>query len=373
MIYPSDFFEALACRGITRFFGVPDSLLASFCAYVDDHGVPGGHVIAANEGNAVAMAMGHHLASGEVAAVYMQNSGLGNAVNPLTSLIDPLVYRVPVLLIIGWRGEPGVRDEPQHLKQGEVTLAHLEILGIPYQVLDAQSDVAAVLDSAMASLRERGAPVALVFRKDTFSKYEGKRSIPTRSDLGREQALEILLGLCGRDDLIISTTGKTSRELFELRARRREPQRDFLTVGGMGHTSSIALGVALARPQRRVVCLDGDGSVIMHMGSLPVIAKAAPRNLVHVVLNNRAHESVGGQATAADFVDFRKLAAAVGYRRYARAVDTSSLHAAWREVARQDGPVLLELCIRCGSRDDLGRPTTTTEENKLAFMEAARA
>lgn len=371
MIQPKYFFEAMSARGVGFYAGVPDSLLANFCAYVDDQGGRDKHLITANEGNAVALAMGYHMATNKVAAVYMQNSGLGNAVNPLTSLADPEVYKVPMLLVVGWRGEPGLKDEPQHVKQGRVTLPQLDVLEIPHWVLDANSDVNAILDAAFASMRERNAPVALVVRKDTFAKYKPQNTPAEASNLAREAALEQLLQLCADEDLIVSTTGKTSREVFELRVKHGQKQRDFLTVGGMGHTSSIALGVAIGQPQRRVVCLDGDGSLLMHMGSMPVIASYKPKRYVHVLLNNGSHESVGGQATSADQVDFSQLAVAVGYVGYAAASDLPSLKQAWESLANKQGPVLLEVKIKNGSRDDLGRPTTTAEQNKLAFMVAA--
>ncbi|MCZ8167488.1 phosphonopyruvate decarboxylase [Silanimonas sp.] len=371
MIPPEKLYRLLQSRGIGLFAGVPDSLLANFCAYVDDNGEDGSHVITANEGNAVALAAGYHMATGKFCAVYMQNSGLGNAINPLTSLADPEVYRLPMLLIIGWRGEPGVKDEPQHVKQGRVTLGQLELLGVPCRVLEAGSDAEAVVDELFADMARTNAPVALVVRKDTFAKYKSLRKAESLSDMTREQALDTLLALTGSDDLIISTTGKTSREVFELRVRRGEAQRDFLTVGGMGHTSSIALGVALGQPKRRVVCLDGDGSLLMHLGAMPVIGSLKPARLIHVLLNNAAHESVGGQPTAAGSIDFAAIALGSGYAAHRVAGDPASLRAAWRELVDHQGPVLLEVRIKAGSRDDLGRPTSSAEENKRAFMGAA--
>lgn len=371
MIKPHDFFEEITARGIDFFAGVPDSLLANFCAYVEERGGRDRHLIVANEGNAIALAMGYHMATGKTSLVYMQNSGLGNTINPLTSLVDPEVYKVPMLLLIGWRGEPGVEDEPQHIKQGRVTLPQLDVLEIPHWVLDANIDISATLDAAFECMRNRNAPVALVVRKDTFTKYKSQKISAELSTLGREAALEKLIQLSNDDDLIVATTGKTSREMFELRHRLGHKQKDFLTVGGMGHAASIALGVAIGQPKRRVVCLDGDGSLLMHLGGMPVIAKYKPQRFMHVLLNNASHESVGGQATSADQVDFGQLATSVGYANYAQAHDESSLQDAWKSLCNQDGPVLLEIKIKKGSRDDLGRPTTTAEQNKLAFMEAA--
>lgn len=370
MIASDQFYNAMKASGIQLFAGVPDSLLANLCAYIDDHSQPSEHIITANEGNAIALAAGYHLSSGRYAAVYMQNSGLGNTVNPLTSLTDPEVYRIPMLLIIGWRGEPGVKDEPQHVKQGRVTPAQLDLLEIPYQILDAESDGLKVLGQAIETMQVTGAPVALLVRKDTFTKYKTKRQSGMQSSMKREEALRRLLALSG-EDLIVSTTGKTSREVFELRVERKEPQRDFLTVGGMGHTASIALGVALGNPSKRVICIDGDGSALMHLGALPIIGSQKPVNLIHVLLNNAAHESVGGQPTIADQMDFEAICKASGYNDYAKANNELELSQAWQHLSQQSGPVLLEVCITTGSRDDLGRPTSTPEQNKLAFMKVA--
>ena len=372
MIKPSEFFNSLNDRGIGFFVGVPDSLLKNFCAYVDDYG-SGKHIITANEGNAVGLAMGYHLATNKVAAVYMQNSGLGNTINPLTSLTDPEVYCIPMLLIIGWRGEPNLTDEPQHVKQGQITSAQLKLLGIPYWVLDANSDIDVVLTDVFAKLHQDNSPVALLVRKNTFSSYKSEASSPKLSKLKREDVLRSLLKLAKPNDLVVSTTGKTSREVFELRLERHESQRDFLTVGGMGHTSSIALGVALGNPSKRILCFDGDGSVLMHLGALPIIGSLKPKNFIHVLLNNAAHESVGGQPTVGNKVDFAAIALASGYCDYRLATDKDSLKLFWQELSEQDGPVLLEVLINKESRDDLGRPTTTPQQNKLAFMETARA
>lgn len=368
MIDPKGFFEALRDCKIDFYAGVPDSLLANFCAYVDDHSDREKHLITANEGNAVAVAMGYHMATNQVAAVYMQNSGLGNTVNPLTSLADSEVYKTPMLLIIGWRGEPGVKDEPQHVKQGRITPAQLDLLEIPYRIVDANSSPDALVQWTRSQLDAAGAPVALLVKKDAFSPYKSRRKSSMASTLKREQALDVLLDLAG-DAAIISTTGKTSREVFELRAAKQQPQRDFLTVGGMGHTASIALGVALGTPQTRVVCLDGDGSVLMHLGALPIIGAAAPANFIHVLLNNGAHESVGGQPTVADRVNFQAIAIASGYKAYAAASSVDGLQAAWQSLASHPGPTMLEVRILTGSRDDLGRPSSTPAQNKQSFMQ----
>jgi len=373
MIQPNVLFDGLKSYGIGLFVGVPDSSLRSFCAYVDDQKERGEYIISANEGNAIAIAVGYHLATSRVAAVYMQNSGLGNAINPLTSLADREVYRIPMLLIIGWRGEPGLKDEPQHIKQGRITPGQFELLEMPYYILDSNSDIGEILKHVFNNIKECNAPVALLVKMNALVEYE-QQSMPNNlSTMYREEVLRILLDRSNSEDLFVSTTGKTSREMFELRDQRGDTQRDFLTVGAMGHTSSIALGVALGKPTKRVVCLDGDGSLLMHMGALPIIGDQKPDNFVHVLLNNAAHESVGGQPTVADKVDFEAIALASGYTYYHLATDADTLHQAWSSIKHQEGPFFLEVKIRTGSRDDLGRPTNSPEQNKLAFMEAVNA
>jgi len=372
MIDPGSLFQALARRGVHFYAGVPDSLLKDFCSYIEDHSLPTESVITANEGNAVALVAGYHLATGKIGAVYMQNSGLGNAVNPLTSLTDGEVYRIPLVLIVGWRGEPGVKDEPQHVKQGRITQAQLNVLEIPHWILDANSDMDPLLDEMFEVLNSSGAPVALLVRKDVLAAYRNREKNEKTTDFKREEALRQILALANPNDLFVSTTGKTSREVYELRIERGEDQRDFLTVGSMGHTASIALGVALGNPARRVICLDGDGSLLMHFGAVPIIGSLKPANLIHVLLNNAAHESVGGQPTVAGRIDFFAISKACGYRAYMQATDRPSLDQSWKTIDKTSGPVLLEVRVCVGSRGDLGRPKSSPEQNKAAFMERAR-
>lgn len=368
MIDPHLFVERLAFYGMSFFVGVPDSLLKNFCAYIQDNSTSHNHIITANEGNAIGMAAGHYMGTGVPAVVYLQNSGLGNTINPLTSLADKEVYKIPMLLIIGWRGEPNVKDEPQHIKQGRITPKQLDLLEIPYQVVDAGSNATEVVEWAVERLRSTEAPVALLVKKNTFSVYKPINvHMAPLSSLLREEALSTLLDVMG-DVVCISTTGKTSRELYELRAIRGEQQQDFLTVGAMGHTASIAFGVALGKPDKKIVCIDGDGSLLMHLGALPVIGSTAPHNLIHVLLNNAAHESVGGQPTVADQVDFNALVTACGYRAYAQASTIEEVREAWSLLKEKEGPVMLEVRVSTGSRDDLGRPSSTPLQNKESFM-----
>lgn len=317
-------FKVLSDNGVTFFVGVPDSYLNGFC----NHALARcgeRNVIAANEGNAVAIAAGHYLATGEVPLVYMQNSGQGNAVNPLASLADEAVYAVPMLLLIGWRGQGGTEpNHPQHKLQGEITCSLLEIMHIPYSVLtDSDGDFAAVVARAVAHCREKRRPYGLVAPKGVMADPDKPNNVDATYPMSREEAIEVILDRMPADTVYSATTGRATRELFFLRERRGEMRtRDFLNVGSMGHASSVALGIALARPDRRVVCLDGDSAAIMHMGAFTMAAKVDAPNFTHVVLNNGAHESVGGQPSAGHLVDFTGVAEACGYRTVGRAVTT---------------------------------------------------
>lgn len=371
MIEAAQFLAALRANGVGFFTGVPDSLLKDFYNHVVDHAGAGNDVIAANEGAALGLAAGHFMGTGEPALVYLQNSGLGNVVNPLTSLVDPEVYGIPVLLLIGWRGEPGVKDEPQHVKQGRVTPALLDALEIPHQILPdnpGQLDQAVAL--AVRQARERRGPVALVVRQGTFAKYAKRTQARSSHPLSREEAISHVVELISPDAVVVSTTGMASRELFELRERRGEGhERDFLTVGSMGHALAIALGVARTRPARPVYCLDGDGALLMHMGSLATVGQESPANLKHIVLNNGAHDSVGGQPTVAFQLDIPAIARACGYRWATRVDDAAALTQGLQQLQEQSGPALLEIRLRTGARPDLGRPTIPPARNLADFMQ----
>jgi len=369
MISSEQFLSCLLDAGIHFFAGVPDSLLKEFCACVSDKIDATHHKICANEGNAVAMAAGHYLATGNPALVYMQNSGLGNGINPLLSLADKEVYGIPMLLLIGWRGEPGTKDEPQHIKQGRVQNSLLEALEIPFTILDADTEDVPGLVKRMLSLAvELSRPVALVVKKDTFAKYQAiaRKEIPSFG-LNRERALEIILEEI-TDAIVVSTTGKTSREVYEIRNKTGITGKDFLCVGSMGHASSLALAIALEKPQTKVVCLDGDGALLMHLGAAAVIGNSQPENYLHVLLNNHCHESVGEQPTPLERVDFQKLAEALGYSEYYYCEKENEMPGLMQKICQVKGPAFLEIRIHPGSRADLGRPKTTARENKEAFM-----
>lgn len=370
MIRPQYFIDTLAAHGIDFFAGVPDSLLKNVCAYISDHLDAGHNIITANEGGAVGLAAGYHLATGKIGCVYMQNSGEGNTINPLASLTDKDVYNIPVLLLIGWRGRPGVHDEPQHVKQGKVTLSLLDTMGIGYAVLSKdETEAGEQIAQAVARMKSTNEVYALVVEKDTFDTYTLRHSRLNNLTLSREEAIQTVAASLGAQDVIVSTTGMISRELFEYRTARGEShERDFLTVGSMGHASQIALGIALEKPGRRVWCFDGDGAVIMHMGGMAIVAEKAPRNYVHVVFNNGAHDSVGGQPTVGLDIDLCSVAKALGYKAAFSADNKDDLDVLLREVKHVDGPLLIQVRVKKGNRKDLGRPTTTPVQNKEALM-----
>lgn len=343
------------------FCGVPDSLLKDFCACVTDSTPANRNIIAANEGNALAIAVGHYLATGKPAVVYMQNSGLGNIVNPLLSLTDEEVYNIPALLIIGWRGEPGVHDEPQHIKQGKLTLPLLETLGIKYEILESVSQVTPALDY----MKQTNKPFAFVVKKGTFETFPKEKPTPKYS-LAREDAIKKVVSLLDDKDIVVSTTGMISRELYE---NRQSHEKDFLTVGSMGHASSIAFGVAINKPERKVFCFDGDGAFLMHMGSASVIASRKLENFKHIVFNNEAHDSVGGQPTVMGGVNIKEVSIGCGYDCVFQVQSLDEIDNVWTEFYQLAKPCLLEIKVKSGARKDLGRPKEKPVENKKVFMD----
>ena len=367
------FYDSLTRNGVGFFTGVPDSLLKDICAYITDHVPAEEHIITPNEGNAIALATGYHLASKGVPLVYMQNSGFGNCINPLTSLTDPEVYAIPMVLLIGWRGEPGVKDEPQHVKMGRVNPALLEALEIPYEILPVEAeDALQTVARVVALAKEKSAPVALLVRKDTFSKYKLQKSAQNAiANLKREQAIQEVLKRLPENARVVGTTGKISREVYEYRdIEKTSHDRDFLTVGAMGHASHITLGLALGQPDKLVVCFDGDGAALMHMGGFASAGVYGPENFRHIIFNNAAHESVGGQPTVGDQISFTDIAKACGYKSVSRIEKGEELNGQLDAFLKQSGPSLLEIMVEKGSRDDLIRPKTTPIENKRVLMEA---
>ena len=370
MIDVSNFVQCLHEKAIDFFVGVPDSLLKSFCAYVADT-CGDKHVIAANEGGAVGLAAGHYLATGMPALVYMQNSGQGNAVNPLCSLADPDVYSIPMVLLVGWRGEPGVKDEPQHVKQGKVTVSLFKTLGIPTEILPDDDESAAEMTRKMVErAKAESRPVALIVRKGLFAEYKLQNKKPDIAALPREQAIEDVLKSLPEDAVVVSTTGMISREVYETRERLgQDHSRDFLTVGSMGHAIMIAMGIAKAQPNRKLFCLDGDGASIMQMGNMAITGQSGCANLTHIVLNNAAHDSVGGQPTVGGAIDISAIAASCGYE----VLNNSDLSATLRLCASAlktttAKPRFIEIKVAKGARKDLGRPKEPPQVNKALYM-----
>jgi phosphonopyruvate decarboxylase len=357
--------------GADFYTGVPDSQLKALCDYLmNTFGIDQKHhMIAANEGNCTALAAGYNLATGKVPVVYMQNSGEGNIINPVASLLNDKVYGIPMIFVVGWRGEPGIHDEPQHIYQGEVTIQLLEDMDIKCFIVGkdtTEDELASVMNDYREILAE-GKDVAFVIRKGALE-YDQKVVYKNDNEMIREEIIRHIVAATGEDP-IVSTTGKASRELFEIReANGQEHKYDFLTVGSMGHSSSIALGVALNKPEKRIWCIDGDGAVLMHMGAMAVVGANAPKNMIHIVINNGAHETVGGMPTVAANMNVVSIAKACGYPN---AVSVNSYEALDRELEiakSRDELSLIEVKCSIGARADLGRPTTTAMENKENFV-----
>lgn len=366
----SKLLQALEKMGIDTIAGVPDSTLKQFCDGLQNYAGTMKHYVTANEGAAVGVAIGSFLADGKPACVYMQNSGIGNAVNPLASLANRDVYGIPMLFLVGWRGEPGVKDEPQHVFQGKATCQMFEVLTISYEIIDENTtweEMERILQKAATALGQ-GEQFAVIVKKGTFEKEE-KFVWSNHNELVREEALRTILQELPREAVYVSTTGKISRELYEQsNALYGEHDNIFMTVGGMGHASMIALGIAKKKAECQIVCVDGDGAALMHMGALPFIASQAPENLSHIIINNQAHESVGAMPTGCQKTDFCEIAKAAGYAWTRQVNSIEGLQQALTDMQQQNGPVLLEVLVSLESRADLGRPKESAGENKEIFM-----
>lgn len=363
--------QALEQRGIHTIIGVPDSTLKQFCDGLQNYKGNINHYVPVNEGAAVGLAVGSYLADGKPACVYMQNSGIGNAVNPIASLANRDVYGIPMLFLVGWRGEPGVKDEPQHVFQGKITCKLFEVLSIPYEVIDKDTtweQMESILTEAFEIL-SGGEQFAIIVRKGTFEK-DVPYTWENGNTLNREEALATILKEGGHEAVLVSTTGKISRELYEQSdALYGTHENIFMTVGGMGHASMIALGIAKKRPEEKIICIDGDGAALMHMGALAFISSQSPENFVHIIINNQSHESVGAMPTGCQKVNFSELAKNVGYSWTIRVSTLEELTKVLRNIDEQKGPILVEVLVSLDSRADLGRPKESARENKEAFME----
>jgi len=372
MVHPERFYKHLSGKGIDFFTGVPDSLLKSLLIYFHQNINHSQHIITANEGLAIALAAGYNISTGKLPLVYMQNSGLGNAINPLTSLADQEVYSVPMLLLIGWRGRPGKQDEPQHIKMGKITSTILEVLGIPFFILsEDESKNFLLIDEAIALTVSQQKPVALLVPGEVFEESPTLSSNSTYP-LSREFVLNELLHHF-RDEVIVCSTGKASRELFELNQHLSEPLiKTFLTVGSMGLANHIALGIDMHSSQRMVM-IDGDGSLLMHMGSMATIASLAKDDFVHILINNGCHESVGAQPTLGFDIDFCAIARACGYQR-TYCIGKEQELISWLQTGyAAKEKQFVEIRVHSGSRSDLARPTKSPLERKDDLMKALKS
>lgn len=374
MLNPKSFVNFLEKNEINFYTGVPDSLLKDFCAYIEDNFNSKKHIIAANEGASIGLAIGYYLSSGKLPLVYLQNSGLGNAINPLLSLASPEVYSIPLLLVIGWRGEPGVKDEPQHIHQGRITPALLNTMGIPYIVIDSdmvEDDILMKVGKQLILSKTKKQPVCILIRKGTFNSYQkkSKNSKHLGFKLEREKAVEIAVHQCESNSIIVCTTGMLSRELFEFRAKNKLGHgKDFLCVGGMGHASQIATSIAINQPNRTIYCFDGDGAFLMHMGSMAISGTKDLPNFVHIVFNNGCHESVGGQPTVAQNIDLSRVARSLGYKFSETVNNEAKFINILKKAKAFNSTSFIEVLVRPGHRLNLGRPTTTPIENKNSLM-----
>lgn len=374
MLEPRILVNFLKRQEVNFYSGVPDSLLKDFCAYIDDEFPANNHIIAANEGASIGLAIGYHLSTGKIPLVYLQNSGLGNTINPLLSLASKEVYSIPLLLIIGWRGEPGMKDEPQHIHQGRVTPSLLETMEIPHIIIDSEMneiDILRSIEKQLEICKSSKKPVCILIRKGTFETYKKKTNYSKHFQykLEREKAVEISVNECEKNSIIVCTTGMLSRELFEFRANNKLGHgKDFLCVGGMGHASQIATGIALNQPKRKIYCFDGDGSSLMHMGSMAITGTRNLPNLIHIVFNNGCHESVGGQPTVAQKIILSKVALSLGYGFTKTVQDEIDLKNVIKEAKAFNKTSFIEVLVRPGHRKNIGRPTTTPVQNKNALM-----
>lgn len=363
-------FEALEDKGVKFFTGVPDSLLNNFCLYMVENIPDGQHVMAANEGNAVAIAAGHYMATGDIPVVYMQNSGIGNATNPLLSLTHDCVYGIPMILVIGWRGDPAISDHVQHKKQGELTPVLMKDMDVPYEILDDENTVIQKFDWAVSKAKEISSPVALIAKKAILTEKVKKQAYPESSLMNREEAVSAVVDVLGSDAVYLGTTGRATREVHEqLKMHGVSEGHEFQNVGSMGHVSSVGLGIALAKSEQKVVVFDGDAAAVMHMGALATNCRYKAGNMIHIVLNNGVNESVGGQPSAGYLVNLTYIASACGYRTPGHAVETrEELQAIIKDFKKGDMPLFVDVHVRQGIRGDMPKLNIDHKAQKRELM-----
>jgi len=372
MIKCEEFFEILKSNDFTFFTGIPDSTFKDWMKYLADKDGKGlKNVVACNECEAIAIASGYHLATNKIGIVYMQNSGFGKTINPITSLCDPEVYSIPVLLMIGWRGEPGESDAPQHKKMGKIMLPLLDTLQIPYSILNPDLElIKKEIKRAIEYLKNKNGPYALIFRRNFFQFYDMKKKTLNNYSLTTKEAIELIMSNLTNDEVVIvSTTGYISRKLFEYReSGKKEHYKSFYNIGSMGCAGSIGLGIALQKPDKRIIILDGDGSAIMQMGTFTTIGKYSPTNLVHIILDNEAHESTGGQPTNSPNVKFIDIALASNYKLAILIKSKEKLLEALETIKNHKGPIAILIKTKVSSDSDLKRPERLPKEYKKEFM-----
>ncbi len=364
------FYNILKKVNFNFFTGIPDSTFKNWISFLVDHnGKDLQNIIASNECEAIALCAGYHLATNKIGIVYMQNSGLGKAINPLTSLCDKDVYSIPILLFLGWRGEPGKNDAQQHKKMGRIMLPLLDTLEIPYSILEPNvKQIEKTLKNALNYLEKNNSPYAIVLRKNFFDNYELKRNIVNNYELTREEALNLIMKNIKDDDIVISTTGFTSRELFEYReANKKDHYKSFYNIGSMGCASSIGLSIAIQRPERKIFVFDGDGAAIMQLGVFTTVGNYSPSNFIHIIFDNHAHESTGGQPTNSHSINFLQTAIACNYKSGIIVKSREELINALNGVKKQKGPFILVIKIKKRHRTDLGRLNKTLIEYKEEF------
>lgn len=370
MVNQEQLFKSLENNGIGFFTGVPDSLLNDFCLYLCSHFGNDRHIMAANEGNAIAIAAGHYMATGKISVVYMQNSGIGNATNPLLSLAHETVYGIPMILVIGWRGDPAVKDHAQHKKQGELTPVLMKDMDIPYEILDDDDTVIGKFKWAADKARKILAPVALIAKKGILAQKEKHQEYPESTLMNREEAISAVIDVFGSEAVYLATTGRATRELHEqLKIKGIDNGHEFLNVGSMGHVSSVALGMAIAQPNKKIVVLDGDAAAVMHMGSLATIGRYQPKNLIHIVLNNGVNESVGGQPSAGQVIDLTDIARSCGYLTTDKSVEYKhELMQSVRILSQGEKPCFIDVHVRQGIRREIPKLDINHQQQKNVLM-----
>ena len=372
MIDPLKFINCMAKKNINFFTGVPDSLLKDLISCMSENVDKSNYLITANEGNAIALATGYHLATGNTPLVFMQNSGLGNCINPLTSLTNKEVYSIPMILLIGWRGKPGDEDEPQHCLPGQILKSQLDLINIPNFKIDHTSEISKEIEIVVEKVKAEQSPVAIICQKDCFKSYKAKKIKKTNMTYPRRHAIETIVSNVNLNDVILSTTGKASRELYEIRKNNLSEISDFMTVGSMGHVSSIALGLEMGRrnneTKKNIICIDGDGSCLMHMGALAILGSNKAKRIKYFLINNGVHESVGGQDTVGFKVDFCKIASACNFEAVFKCKNAEELTGVINSIEYKNHCSFIEVIVGIEDNDKLVRPKETPKENKETFI-----